>query len=44
MGGPHCLVHSDFNGTNILVRDGRITGVLDWEFAFAGPPRRTSAT
>ncbi|MEJ0028709.1 MAG: aminoglycoside phosphotransferase family protein [Rhizomicrobium sp.] len=37
-GGPHCLVHSDFNGTNILVRDGRIVGVLDWEFAFAGPP------
>ena len=37
-GGPHCLVHSDFNGTNMLARDGRIVAVLDWEFAFAGPP------
>ncbi len=37
-GGPHCLVHSDFNGTNMLAREGRIVAVLDWEFAFAGPP------
>ncbi len=37
-GGPHCLVHSDFNGTNMLARDGAIVAVLDWEFAFAGPP------
>ena len=22
----------------LLVRDGRIAGVLDWEFAFSGPP------
>lgn len=36
------LVHSDFNQKNILVeqRSGRwkVTGILDWEFAFAGCP------
>lgn len=39
---PPCLVHADFNGSNILVqRDGdswRVAAVLDWEFAFAGSP------
>ncbi|WP_211746063.1 aminoglycoside phosphotransferase family protein [Paenibacillus sp. Marseille-Q4541] len=33
------LVHSDFNGLNILVRDdladGSVSAVLDWEFAFS---------
>ncbi|MDD5349670.1 MAG: aminoglycoside phosphotransferase family protein [Chthoniobacteraceae bacterium] len=33
---PPCLVHGDFNPTNILVRNGAVTGVLDWEFAHAG--------
>lgn len=36
------LVHSDFNPKNLLVRrhDGVwiVTAVLDWEFAFSGPP------
>lgn len=36
------LVHSDFKGFNILVRqlDNRwnVSAVLDWEFAFAGSP------
>lgn len=41
--GKACLVHADFNASNILVRRGedhgwRIAAVLDWEFAFAGPP------
>ena len=40
--GPPSLTHSDFNGSNILVRprDGEveIAAVLDWEFAFAGSP------
>jgi len=36
--GPTVLVHADFNGSNILVADGGISGVLDWEFAFAGMP------
>ncbi|MGL4964715.1 MAG: phosphotransferase family protein [Inquilinus sp.] len=40
--GPPCLTHSDFGGTNILVRPGPdgwdVAAVLDWEFAFAGSP------
>lgn len=34
--GPPCLVHGDFNGSNILIRGGRVAAILDWEFAFAG--------
>lgn len=34
-----CLVHSDYRIGNCLLQDGRITGVLDWELAFAGDPR-----
>jgi aminoglycoside phosphotransferase (APT) family kinase protein len=30
------LVHSDFNGANILTDSGRILAVIDWEFAFSG--------
>jgi aminoglycoside phosphotransferase (APT) family kinase protein len=36
-GAPR-LVHCDFNGSNLLVADGRVSAVLDWEFAFAGSP------
>lgn len=40
--GAPCLTHSDFGGTNILVRQGpqgwAVAAVLDWEFAFAGSP------
>ena len=36
-GGP-CLSHSDYKPWNMLVRDGHIAAVLDWEFAFAGSP------
>jgi len=36
------LVHSDFGSPNLLVDrvDGcwRVSGVIDWEFAFSGPP------
>ncbi len=32
------LVHGDFNPSNLLVRDGRLVGVVDWEFAHAGTP------
>jgi aminoglycoside phosphotransferase (APT) family kinase protein len=37
------LTHSDFNGSNILIRrapegDWRVAAILDWEFAFAGGP------
>jgi len=40
--GSPCLVHSDFGGSNILMRrtDWRweVASVLDWEFAFSGTP------
>jgi Ser/Thr protein kinase RdoA (MazF antagonist) len=34
------LVHGDFNPKNLLVdpATGGVTGVLDWEFAYAGAP------
>jgi len=32
------LVHGDFQGTNILIKDGKLGGILDWEFAMAGHP------
>lgn len=32
------LIHGDFQGTNILVRDGQFGGILDWELAMAGHP------
>ncbi|UNK15788.1 phosphotransferase [Paenibacillus sp. N3/727] len=37
---PSVLVHSDFNGLNILMLDSpngiELSAVLDWEFAFSG--------
>ena len=42
LGEEHRLVHSDFGGPNLLVDevDGRwgVSAVIDWEFAFSGPP------
>jgi aminoglycoside phosphotransferase (APT) family kinase protein len=40
--GP-CLVHGDFNGSNILLqraenREWKVAAVLDWEFALSGTP------
>ena len=40
--GP-CLVHGDFNGSNILLqraenREWKVAAVLDWEFALSGMP------
>lgn len=32
------LVHGDFRTGNYLVEDGRLTGILDWEFAHWGDP------
>lgn len=39
-GNRFCLVHSDFNPKNLLVdpEAARITGLIDWEFSFAGSP------
>jgi aminoglycoside phosphotransferase (APT) family kinase protein len=41
-GGP-CLVHGDFNGSNILLqrmenREWKVAAILDWEFALSGTP------
>jgi aminoglycoside phosphotransferase (APT) family kinase protein len=33
------LVHGDFRTGNYMVDDGRLTGILDWEFAHWGDPR-----
>ena len=38
-----CLVHGDFNPSNILVRQGadgawELAAIIDWEFAFVGAP------
>ena len=32
------LVHGDIQPFNVLVEDGRITGIIDWEAAKSGPP------
>lgn len=32
------LVHGDFGPTNILVHNGKLSCILDWEFAMAGHP------
>lgn len=33
-----CLVHGDFNGSNVMVDQDRVSAVVDWEFAFSGSP------
>ncbi|GAB2810248.1 phosphotransferase family protein [Streptomyces chlorus] len=35
---PRALVHGDYRLSNLLWRDGEITGVLDWERSFIGDP------
>jgi aminoglycoside phosphotransferase (APT) family kinase protein len=32
------VVHGDFRPANVLVEDGRVTALLDWEFAHLGDP------
>jgi aminoglycoside phosphotransferase (APT) family kinase protein len=32
----HCFVHGDLNPANVLVENGVVTGLLDWEFAGMG--------
>jgi aminoglycoside phosphotransferase (APT) family kinase protein len=32
------IVHWDFTPDNVLVRDGRVTGVIDWEGVRPGDP------
>ena len=35
----NAIVHWDFTPDNVLVRDGRVTGVIDWEGVRAGDPQ-----
>jgi aminoglycoside phosphotransferase (APT) family kinase protein len=37
--GPASLLHLDFHPFNLIVRGGRITGVLDWTNSAIGDPR-----
>jgi len=32
------LLHLDYHPLNVLMLDGRVTGVIDWENTLAGPP------
>ena len=32
------MVHGDFNPTNILIKNGEVSGVLDWEYSHSGTP------
>jgi len=36
--GPPVWIHCDLDGRNVLVRDARLTGVLDWGGAGVGDP------
>lgn len=36
--GPPVWIHGDLDARNLLVRDGRIIGVLDWESMCVGDP------
>jgi aminoglycoside phosphotransferase (APT) family kinase protein len=35
---PACTVHGDFGAHNILVRDGHLAALIDWELAHVGDP------
>ncbi|UJB67796.1 aminoglycoside phosphotransferase family protein [Acaryochloris sp. 'Moss Beach'] len=32
------LVHGDFNPTNILIQNGQVSGILDWDYCHSGTP------
>lgn len=36
---PVALVHGDYRVGNMLVKDGRVSAILDWELAYMGDPR-----
>lgn len=38
MGQQPSLTHGDFNPTNILIHEGEVSAVLDWEYSHAGTP------
>ena len=34
-----CILHGDYHFANVLLDQGRISGIIDWEFAAYGDPR-----
>jgi homoserine kinase type II len=36
--GPPQLIHGDLYPSNVLVQDGTVSGILDFEFVLTGPP------
>lgn len=32
------LIHGDFQGTNIIINNDLVSGIIDWEFCMAGSP------
>jgi len=36
--GNEAIVHNDFNFNNMMIEDGRLVAVVDWEFAHLGNP------
>jgi aminoglycoside phosphotransferase (APT) family kinase protein len=35
---PRCLIHGDYGVHNMMARDGRLAGILDWELASEDDP------
>lgn len=40
---PPCLIHGDYTLDNVLVRDGRVSGIIDWCWGAWGDPRHDLA-
>ncbi len=38
LGSETHFVHGDFNPTNILIHEEKLSGVIDWEYALSGTP------
>lgn len=36
---PLCIIHNDYRTGNLMYKDDKITGILDWEAAEIGDPR-----
>ena len=36
--GPACLCHGDFKWNNVLIDDGRLSAIIDWEGAVSNDP------
>jgi aminoglycoside phosphotransferase (APT) family kinase protein len=36
--GPPMFIHGDLNPGNLLTREGRLSGVIDWSYLGAGDP------